>query len=316
MHQAMIMTAGLGTRLKPFTDHLPKPLFPILGIPVLQFTLDRLRMAGVRRIVMNVHHLPEVFSKALAGLDLTGIDLVLSDEREKLLGSGGGLRKAAHFFSDGPVLYVNGDVLFDFNLEKLLADHRTDVTWWVRPTGPYGETYREVLHDDQGNVTALGTRKSGSSYFAGVAVIEKKCFLSLPENQNLDLTQVVFEPAIERGALRAVLSQGRWHDLGSPELWCRTNRELIEELETGSLPQPWRRRVEAKNHRIADRVWVDHASAKKAKQIQIAGPAYLNAPHFTGDQLGPDEYIFDSMAGLGPGSVSLGETRYRISPTT
>src|SRR5690349_9521799 len=102
---AMLMTAGLGTRLRPFTDLLPKPLLPLMGIPMAQFALDALAEAGVEKVVANVHHLPEKLRESLPGLATqAGIkELRLSDETQELLGSAGGMRNAL------PLLCEQGD---------------------------------------------------------------------------------------------------------------------------------------------------------------------------------------------------------------
>lgn len=124
----MVMAAGLGTRLKPFTDRLPKPLLPLLGVPMGQFALDATGRAGVRRVAVNIHAHPEVSRARWPQLERPGgFELMLSDESTQLLGSGGGVRTAASLLasagSPGPHFLLNADTLCDVDLLALAQEH-------------------------------------------------------------------------------------------------------------------------------------------------------------------------------------------------
>lgn len=112
MKKAMLFAAGLGTRLKPLTDHRPKALVEVEGRPLLDITLRRLTDAGFRQVVINIHHFASMIREYLSQHDY-GIDIRLSDESDKLLDTGGGLRKAAELFTpdDDPILIHNVDIL-------------------------------------------------------------------------------------------------------------------------------------------------------------------------------------------------------------
>ena len=107
----MILAAGLGTRLRPLTDTVPKPLLPVAGTPAVVRLMRWLRGAGIREIVINLHHLPDRIEDALGNGDLFDVDIVYSREPE-LLGTGGGIKKALTLLGDGPFLVINGDVVF------------------------------------------------------------------------------------------------------------------------------------------------------------------------------------------------------------
>lgn len=120
----MILAAGLGTRLKPITDHLPKALLPIGGKTLLEWQLDRLRSAGINEVVINVHHLAEQVMTFVREHDSFGMDIHFSDERAMLLETGGGLRKAEPLLgTDAPVLVCNVDVLSNIDLPALIQSH-------------------------------------------------------------------------------------------------------------------------------------------------------------------------------------------------
>ncbi len=122
MKQAFILAAGLGTRLKPLTDTMPKALVPVAGQPLLYHVIQRLKAAGFERIVINVHHFGEQIIDYLAANNGFGLDVRVSDERGLLLDTGGGIRKAAPFFeSDSPVFIHNVDILSDLDIDALYA---------------------------------------------------------------------------------------------------------------------------------------------------------------------------------------------------
>lgn len=132
--KAMIFAAGLGTRLKPLTDTMPKALVPINGKPLLQHTIEKLKVAGFDEIIINVHHFAEQIIEFVEVNHHFGIHIGFSDEREKLLDTGGGIKKAFTFFDDDkPFLAHNVDILSNVNLRKLYETHiQTHSSDWIR----------------------------------------------------------------------------------------------------------------------------------------------------------------------------------------
>lgn len=121
--KAMIFAAGLGTRLKPLTDTTPKALIPLAGKTMLEWQLDILRKVGVRKVMVNVHHFPDQIIQFVRAHEDFGFDLQVSDERDALLDTGGGLKKALLQYgcSDEPVLVCNVDILSNINLQRLIS---------------------------------------------------------------------------------------------------------------------------------------------------------------------------------------------------
>lgn len=120
----MIFAAGLGTRLKPITDSIPKALVSINGKPLLQLVIEKLKMSGFDEIIVNVHHFPDQIIDFLKQNNDFGIRIEVSDERNQLLDTGGGIRKAAWFFDDGkPFLVHNVDILSNVDLTALYHQH-------------------------------------------------------------------------------------------------------------------------------------------------------------------------------------------------
>lgn len=120
----MIFAAGLGTRLKPITDNLPKALVPIVGKPLLEHVILKLKATGFDEILINVHHFPDLIIDFIRANNAFGIRIEISDERDMLLDTGGGVKKAAAFFDDNkPFLVHNVDILSNINLIELYNLH-------------------------------------------------------------------------------------------------------------------------------------------------------------------------------------------------
>lgn len=126
MKQAMIFAAGLGTRLKPLTDTMPKALVPVAGKPLLGHVIERLRAFGAERIVINIHHFGQQIIDYLDRHEHFGLDIRISDERQALLDTGGGIKKARPLFDpSSPILIHNVDILSDADLEAIYASAQT-----------------------------------------------------------------------------------------------------------------------------------------------------------------------------------------------
>lgn len=143
----MLFAAGLGTRLRPLTDHMPKALVPVGGRPLLAITAQRLREAGVDEMIVNVHHFAQQIIDYVADHDL-GMKVSISDESQLLLDTGGGLKKALDLFAPddpSPILIHNVDILSNADLQKFYTDNTdTDVALLVSPR----TTQRYLLFDD------------------------------------------------------------------------------------------------------------------------------------------------------------------------
>ena len=185
----MIFAAGLGTRLKPFTDHMPKALVPVAGKPMLEHVINKLKSAGVDEIVINVHHFAQQIIDFLKEKDNFGIKIWISDETEELLETGGGIKKAAPFFNE-PFLVHNADILSNVDLKSMYDYHLTngnDATLLVSSR----KTVRYLLLDDTNrlrgwvNKETLQTKPEGFIYqpevqkeyaFGGIHIISPTLF--------------------------------------------------------------------------------------------------------------------------------------------
>jgi NDP-sugar pyrophosphorylase family protein len=161
--KAMIFAAGFGTRLKPLTDTMPKALVPIAGKPLLEHTIMKLRASGFDEIIVNVHHFPDMIIDFLKEKNNFGICIEVSDERDLLLETGGGIRKAAWFFDDGkPFLIHNVDILSNINLDDLYQTHLKSDSLATLVVNER-DTFRHLLFDHENRLRGWINEKTGET---------------------------------------------------------------------------------------------------------------------------------------------------------
>lgn len=293
--QAMLMTAGLGERLKPYTLHSAKPFLPVLGTPVLEYAVESLRHAGVKKWVCNLHHLPEKSLDEIASLARkTGQadpaivhQWVTSDERSLLLGSGGGIVKALPHFGEEPFYLVNGDVLSDIDYTELAVAHERNrrefgatLTLAIHERSPGSGKYNEVLLgplvSQTGQIKGLGGRdrlRMAVPFFTGSAVIEPEALRGLPSERPLDFVASCLEPAIQKGTAGAFVVNGSWHDVGSPRMWWETHLDLLTQWSAGKVPTPWASRWGATIECIAPGVYCKRGFSDADRAAILKGTA-------------------------------------------
>jgi len=224
--KAMIFAAGLGSRLRPLTDAIPKALVEVNGIPMLQRVIQRLVSYGFSEIVINVHYLADQIIDFLAQNDF-GATITISDERKLLLDTGGGLWNAAHFFDDGqPFLLHNVDVLSDIDLNAMYQGHIQNnalATLLVQDR----VSSRELLFDT--NLTLKGWRnnKTGEQIltsttsallpkgFCGIHVIDPVVFNYVPADKVFSIIPIYLEFAQKQMIKAWQPSQFNWIDIGT-----------------------------------------------------------------------------------------------------
>ena len=193
--KAMIFAAGLGTRLKPLTDHMPKALVPVAGKPMLEHVIRKLIASGCDEIVINVHHFADQIIDFVKANNNFGITIHISDETDMLLDTGGGIKKASSFFQE-PFLIHNVDILSNVDLKSLYEYHLTsgnDATLLVSPR----KTVRYLLFDEENqlcgwvNKDTLQTKPEGFVYqpevqkeyaFSGIHIVSPSLFNYMGEN--------------------------------------------------------------------------------------------------------------------------------------
>lgn len=219
---AMVLAAGLGTRMRPLTDTMPKPLVRVAGKPLIDHVLDRLADAGVEKAVVNVHHFADQMSQHLARRTLPRI--VISDERGLLHGTGGGVRKALPELGDGPFFHINSDTIWIDGVKPNLArlaeafdPAAMDALLLLSPTaGSIGYTGRgDFAMAQDGRLTRRGEQEVAPFVYAGAAILLPSLFAHAPKGE-FPLTEM-FDRADEKGRLSGLRLEGLWMHVGTPD---------------------------------------------------------------------------------------------------
>lgn len=232
----MVLCAGLGTRLRPLTEWLPKPAVPVCGLPLVRYALARLVAAGARRAVVNVHHLaPAMESAARASAEALGLPLAVSRE-PVIAGTGGALREARPLLMGSELVALwNGDVLYDLDLAPVLQAHLASgalATMVLAPMPP-GGGYAAVEVDRNLAVRRIAGRGPGGPgleplHFTGVHVLSPSLLEAVPGAPfACDVNRDVYPPLLQRGLVRGHLGSGAWNDLGTPARYLQANLELL-----------------------------------------------------------------------------------------
>lgn len=229
--RAVILAAGLGTRMRPLTDKIAKPALPVLNEPLIVRTLTALKRAGVTEVMINLHHRPDTIKAAIPPGNL-GLKIRYSRE-PAILGTGGALKKVRAWLGRDAFLLVNGDVIFDFDLKRLIESHKKTgalATLALKPNTDL-KRYRPVISDRAGRILSIRGQPKGHkgmvSLFASVHVLDPVILPRLPPGPS-DTVGDLYIPLLREGAhLQGVRQTGVWHDLGSPSGYLRAQIRLL-----------------------------------------------------------------------------------------
>ncbi len=230
---AMVLAAGLGTRMRPFNGQAPKPLVQVGGKALIDHVLDRLADTAVERAVVNVHHLADQIEAHLQSRQRPRI--VISDERHALLGTGGGVVKALHALGDGPFFHVNSDTIWIDGVKPNLrllaaafAPERMDALLLLAPTATsigYAGRGDYAMAPD-GRLIRRSERDVVPFVYAGAAILAPALFAGAPAGA-FPLT-AVFDRAAEAGRLYGLRLEGVWMHVGTPEAVAAAEAAILE----------------------------------------------------------------------------------------
>jgi MurNAc alpha-1-phosphate uridylyltransferase len=222
LETAMVLAAGLGKRMRPLTATRPKPLVEVAGKPLLDHVFDRLRAAGIRRAVVNVHYLADALEAHLR-TRVRDIEVVVSDERRLLLETGGGMVKALPLIGDDPFLVVNSDNFWvdgPIDAIRLLAhrwdDETMDALLLVVPLARANcHSGRGDFHMDAfGRLTRRKPSRVAPFVYTGIQLVSRRLLENPPAGAFS--TNILWDRAIAKGRAFGVAHQGLWFDVGTP----------------------------------------------------------------------------------------------------
>lgn len=230
--KAMILAAGRGQRLAPLTDRMPKPMVPIGGEPLVVHQLRWLQRAGVREVVINLHHLGEQIEAAVGDGGSFGVRVLYSHEEEPLE-TGGGIKKALPHLRPAPFLVLNGDIWTDYPFHKLLAARPRRAHLVLTPKPPHKPV---ADFHFAGAATGQGHRAVGRKAalddltYCGIAVLAEELFTDAGDGR-FSLRDLLFRAA-DRNLLTGERFDGVWIDIGAPEQ-LRHARQLVAAMRRG-----------------------------------------------------------------------------------
>ena len=226
--KAMIMAAGLGTRMRPLTDRLPKPMIVVDGKPLIDHAVDRLVAAGVKMIVVNVHYQADILKQHLAARK--DVEIRISEEKGELLGTGGGVVKALANFGDEPFFIHNSDSVwvegYGHALDRMLSrwdEEKMDglllLASMVTSLGFEGAG--DFYMDAEGHIARVQELRVAPFAYPGVQIVHPRLFTNVPKGAFS--TNLVWDRAIDKGRLFGVRLDGVWMHVGTPEALHEAN---------------------------------------------------------------------------------------------
>jgi mannose-1-phosphate guanylyltransferase len=249
--QAFVLGAGLGTRLRPLTEDVPKPLIPIFQKPLITFALDHLIESGVERFIINTHRLPESFEHVFPENNYAGHSVKLVNELV-LLDTGGGLKNVQSLLGTQPFIVYSGDILTDVDLEPLIEEHfrlLNDVTLGLRRDTGLGAG----VVARNGRIVAISNESYPTDNFdyANVSVWNPEIFRRIPSNQKVSFIPIIAEWIRQSGRIGGVvLDDGKWFNIGSRIEYLEVHRAILkEEWEPHYVKTPgWSEPIAASAH--------------------------------------------------------------------
>lgn len=230
---AMIMAAGLGTRMGALTKARPKPLLPVAGRPLIEHAIDRAVEGGARRVVVNLHYLGDLLRTHLAAR-AGGPEIAFSDESDELLETGGGVKRALPLLGADPFYVVNSDAVWTGAppLPALAAAWRPSemdaLLLLVRTADARAYSRRGDFDlDANGAPRRRGDRPKAAYVYTGAQIIRPEAFADTPDGPFS--TNLVWDRLLAAGRLRAVAHEGEWVDVGTPEGLAEAERAVLED---------------------------------------------------------------------------------------
>ncbi|ACE85574.1 N-acetylmuramate alpha-1-phosphate uridylyltransferase MurU [Cellvibrio japonicus] len=217
--KAMILAAGLGQRMRPLTNHLPKPMLPLGGKPLLDYHLEKLPAAGITQVIINLAYLGDKIRAYVGDGQRYGLEVIYSEEPEPLE-TGGALLKALPLLGESPFLLINGDVWCDLDLRQF-SQHRLRETQMghlllipnpdFHPRGDFALGAQQYLLPDPQQ------QHPWRYTFAGISLLRPELIATYPHRRHKFPLVEVLRHAIDRGQLSAEVHTGQWSDIGTPE---------------------------------------------------------------------------------------------------
>lgn len=247
MRKAFLLGAGLGTRLQPLTETLPKPLIPFANRPLITHALDHCLQAGITDFAINTHHLHETWDRFFPNGKYRDANLTFFHEPE-LLETGGGIKNITDWIKDDPVLVYNGDIITDFPIDRLMTGHMASNNTATLAVQNHGPDLRITVDGHRvTDVRGLIHQQQGTHQFTGIYVIDPEILELIPPNEKISIIPAFVE-LIKQGELGAYDVKGhpKWLDLGTRETYLEASLAIPPKVsrearisETANIQNSW-----------------------------------------------------------------------------
>jgi len=269
--RAMVMAAGAGTRLRPLTFSVPKPMVPVANRPVLEYTIENLRRHGITELVLNLHSHPQLIKNHFQNGERWGVRIHYSPE-PKLLGTAGGVKKAASFLRGETFIVMSGDGLTDIDLTQLIKFHRRHKsvgTIALKPIDTRFE-YGVTLTNAQGRITRFIEKPKWSDVFSnrvntGIYVFEPSILSEIPSGKVYDFGQTLWPKLLKkRSRIFGQVIDTYWCDVGNLSEYRRAQKDVLD----GKVHLPFPGRL------IRPRIWVDEGTVID-RTVKLESPCLI-----------------------------------------
>lgn len=236
---AMILAAGLGTRLLPHTKRIPKPLMPVVDKTLLEIAIETVLKANPTMIVINTHHLGVMVRKFILSHDF-GVEVVVTRERE-ILGTAGGIKNAQSWLEGDNFVVMNSDIIACVDLEELMLAHKQSgaISTLALRQNPDPKKYSHLSIDDSQRIVKFH-KTCGPAYrgdeealmFTGISVLSPEIFRLIPDGVEYDISSRIYAPMTEKGeGLYGVKTDGKWIDVGTCKLYHKVVMDALNERD-------------------------------------------------------------------------------------
>ena len=233
--KAMILAAGLGTRLRPLTATIPKPLLPVGGMPLILWNLLLLRAHGLCDVIINLHYLGHLIEEAIGDGSRWDMQVRYSYE-PTLLGTGGGLKAAEWFFEKQPFLVINGDTLIELDVQALITFHRTHggVATLVLRDDPHPAQWGAVESDSQNRIRRINGRGMSQGHstgsliermFAGVHILHPSVLQDAPPGSSFSIIDSYTNELARDSRMFGFIHTAYWSDIGTVERYAHAQAD-------------------------------------------------------------------------------------------
>jgi len=242
--KAMVLAAGYGERMKPLTWNRAKPALPLLNRPSILHLLEHLARSGVSQVILNLHYRPDTIRALEPRIKALGLRAGFSEEAV-ILGTGGGLKNAEPFLTNGTLLMVNSDFVTDCPIPLAMEYHRQSQALATLVLTPYreGTEYGAVEMDEGGKIVRIAGKPGPDTgkpkyHFTGIHILEQRIFREIPSGMKSEINREVYPRLIEGGArISGYVHQGFWRELGTPQRYLDGSLDLLSRGDSGFLQQ-------------------------------------------------------------------------------